>query len=109
LRDQLIWLSNDKDVSVRESQGIIQIASTAKKNEAYNRLYAATLPLARNIAKNPTGLDIYWSVINDRYLNAEKDYNYAKKNNSSDLAQKKFAFEAALTDQNAGTNVKFDV
>jgi hypothetical protein len=50
-------------VSVRESEAITEIAKAARRAEAYNRLYAETLVIARDAAKNKDGLNIFWETV----------------------------------------------
>jgi hypothetical protein len=48
LRDELLRMAQSDEVSVREAEGITEVAASARKVEAYNRLYAEALPIARS-------------------------------------------------------------
>ena len=63
LRDELLVMAQSSEVSVREGEGITEIARTAREIEAYNRLFAETLPIARN-GESET-LAIYFEALQD--------------------------------------------
>jgi hypothetical protein len=48
MRDELLVMATSTEVSVREAQAITGLATSARNKEAYNRLYAKTLPIARS-------------------------------------------------------------
>jgi len=75
LRDELIVMAQSTEVSVREAEGISEIAESARNEEAYNRIYAQALPIAR--AGDYSTLDIFFSAIKAQLDEAEKKYNYA--------------------------------
>lgn len=47
IQEELDRMADSPDVSVRETESIKDIAKKAREQEAYNRLYAAALPIAR--------------------------------------------------------------
>jgi hypothetical protein len=61
LRDELLVMAQSSEVSVREGEGITEIARVAREIEAYNRLFAETLPIARE--GDIETLDIYFEAL----------------------------------------------
>lgn len=47
VQQELDRLGNATDISVRETDALKDLAQTAREQEAYNRLYAEALPIAR--------------------------------------------------------------
>lgn len=106
LRDELLVMSESTDVSTREAAGILGISIEAKSVEAYNRLYAEALPIARN---TPDDLLFFFDAIEDTLRAAEREWNYASANGSPVLGQLEIEFNEALNDFEAGLKVRFDV
>jgi hypothetical protein len=48
LRDELILMAKSDELSSMEAEAIVQVAKDARFREAYNRLYAQTISMARN-------------------------------------------------------------
>lgn len=65
LRDELLVMAQSNEVSVRESDGITEIAQSARLKEAYNRLYAQSLPIARS--GDEATLDLYFGAIKSNF------------------------------------------
>jgi hypothetical protein len=72
-------MAQSTEVSVREAEGIADIAENARNAEAYNRLYAQTLPIAR--AGDKDQLKLVWSAIKETFEDAENKFNYAVEKN----------------------------
>lgn len=75
--------------------------------EAYNRIYAEALPIARSGVKED--FDIFFDSILEALREVERVFNYAKENNKPDLVQLSVEYDDALNDFNASIQVKFDV
>jgi hypothetical protein len=103
LADELLAMSGSSEVSVREAEGIAETAGDARNVEAYNRLYAETLPLAR--AGDTDTLAIYFEALEDQLREAERQYNYAVAEKKEDATVKGVAFGEALRDYTAGLDV----
>jgi hypothetical protein len=86
LTDELLVMAQSTEVSVREATGIEEIAQEARNAEAYNRLYAQALPLAR--AGNEDTLDLFFGAIKQTLNDTEKLYNYAVAENAADAVPK---------------------
>jgi hypothetical protein len=61
LYDELLTMAKSEEVSVRESEGIIELSEIARIEEAYNRIYAQSLPLAR--ADDEATLNLFFEAI----------------------------------------------
>jgi len=107
LRDELLRMAQSDEVSVREAEGITEVAASARKVEAYNRLYAEALPIARS--GDQTNLDIYFSAIEQQMRDAERDYNWAVAEQKPEVVTLGIAFSNALNDFNAGLDVAYTV
>jgi hypothetical protein len=107
LREELLVLAGAPDVSLREGKGIKDLADGARSREAYNRLFAEALPLAR--AGDELSLEMYFQALEEQFQGAERDYNWAVAQNVPQAAELAVAFEEALTDYSAGLDVQFDV
>jgi hypothetical protein len=83
-------------VSVREAEGITDIAEQARWAESYNRLYASALPMAR--AGDQDTLDLYFEAIAATLKDAETQYNYAVSEGAADAVEKGVTFSEALID-----------
>lgn len=103
MRDELLVIAQDTEVSVRESDGIIGIAEIAKNEESYNRLYAQALPIARTGDDN--NLKLYFEAIKSEFDDAEKAYNYALAENLPDALQKGIKMAETLADYQASLDV----
>jgi hypothetical protein len=100
-------LAASDEVSVRETEKIRALEKAAKEKEAYNRLYAEALPIARG--GDEMELDTYFAALESGFKKVESEYNWAvanKKPNAKDLGE---AFDKALLIYNAALDVRFDV
>lgn len=100
-------MSQSKDVSVREAGGIEDIAEAARIEEAKNRLYAQSLPIAR--AGDSDILDLYFGAIKSAFEDAEKKYNLSVAENRPDAIEKGIILGDALADYTASLDVQYDV
>lgn len=107
LRDELQRMSSSNEISVREGEEILEISESASAAEAYNRIYAEALPIARN--GDSTLLDIYFTAIEDQLREAETEKSYAVAENRPDAPQKEALFLAAFIDYEASLDAKVDV
>lgn len=107
LRDELLVMAQSTEVSVREADGIERIATDARYVEAYNRIYAQALPIARSA--DPDALAIYFEAIDGTLKEAEKQYNFAVAESKADATERGVEFAEALNDYTAGLDVQFDV
>jgi hypothetical protein len=107
LREELLVLAGSPEVSVREAASITELANSARSREAYNRLYAEALPLARG--GDELSLEMYFQALEEQFQGAERDYNWAVAQNMPEAAELALTFEEALNDYSAGLDVQFDV
>jgi hypothetical protein len=107
IQEELEALSVSDEVSVRETESIHLIAKAAKENEAYNRVYAEALPIARG--GNDMEFDMYFEALDSQFETAEIDYNWAVEAARDDVAAYGEAFDKALLEANAALDVKFSV
>jgi hypothetical protein len=107
LRDELLVMSRSTEVSVREAEGITEIAEEARAAEAYNRLYAEALPIARG--GDQDALDIYFGAVFEQLREAEREYNWAVDQNKPDAIERGVELAEALVDSEAGLDVQYDV
>lgn len=63
--EQLEILASSETVSVRETQAIKDLAQDAREQEAYNRVYSAALPLAREAqaSEDSLPLDMFFAAV----------------------------------------------
>jgi len=106
-RDALLEMANSIDVSVRESDGIKDIANSAQAAEAYNRLFAEALPIARS--GDTDILDIFFEAIEQQLADAEREYNWAVDQKKADAVERGVVFKLALVDYTQSLDVRFDV
>jgi len=107
VQEELERLATSDDVSVRETESILALATTAREREAYNRLYAEALPIARG--GDEMEFEMYFAALEAQFKSVETDYNWAvaeKKPEAKELGE---AFDKALLDFNAALDVQFDV
>jgi hypothetical protein len=79
-------MSQSTEISVREADGIFDISDEARIAEAYSRLYAQALPLARE--GDQSTLDRFFGAIEKTLNEREKVYNYAVDRNEPDAEKK---------------------
>jgi hypothetical protein len=96
-------MANSTEVSVREADGIVNIARVAENEESYNRLYAQALPIARTGDEDT--LQLFFDAIRAEFDDAEKAYNYALAENMPDAPQKGVKMQETLADYQAGLDV----
>lgn len=75
--------------------------------EAYNKLYAEALPIARK--GDEMEFEMYFAALEAKFQSVETEFNWAvaeKKPEAAELAKK---FDKALLDYNAALDVQFDV
>lgn len=104
---ELERLANSDEVSVRETESILELAQTAKSKESYNRLFAEALPIARG--GNQMEFDAYFEALNAQFADIETDLNYAVVEEKDNIAELQEEFDRALLDFNAALDVQFDV
>jgi len=107
IQKELERLANSDEVSVRETESILDLAQTAKAKEAYNRLFAEVLPIARG--GNQMEFDMYFEALNAQFADIETDLNYAVTAEKDNIAELQEEFDQALLDFNAALDVQFDV
>lgn len=107
LGKELGVLAGAPDVSLREGEGIKALADSASSREAYNRLFAEALPLAR--AGDELSLKMYFQALEEQFQGAERDYNWAVTEKVPQAAQLRDVLDVATTDFGAGLDVQFDV
>lgn len=107
IQKELERLANSDEVSVRETESILDLAHTAKSMESYNRLYAEVLPIARG--GNEMEFDMYFEAITAQFAEIETDLNYAVAEEKDDLPELQAIFDQALIEQNAALDVQYDV
>jgi hypothetical protein len=107
LRDELLVMTQSTEVSVREAEGITEIAESARAAEAYNRLFAEALPIARG--GDQDSLDIYFGALLEQLREAERDYNWAVAEKKPEATQRGVELAEALVDYTAGLDVAYDV
>jgi hypothetical protein len=116
IQQELDRMASSGEVSVRETESIKELAQTAREQEAYNRLYAEALPIARG--GNELEFEMYFAALEAQFDSIETDYNWAveclKKadcaaENKPDVDGLEVEFESALLDFNAALDVQFDV
>jgi len=107
LYEELERLANSEEVSVRETESILALAQTAREKEAYNRLYAEALPIARG--GDAMELEMYFEALETQFQAVETDYNWAVAENMPEAYELGLAFDKALLDFNAALDVQFDV
>jgi hypothetical protein len=107
LRDELLVMAQSTEVSVREAEGITEIAEDARQKEAYNRLYAEALPIARSGDSDRLG--IFFEALEGTLRDAEREYNWAATENRPEATQRGVELNEALNDYTAGLDVQFDV
>lgn len=76
IQEELERLADSPDVSVRETESIRTLANQAREQEAYNRLFAEALPIARG--GDQMELDMYFEALETQFQSVEKDYNWAR-------------------------------
>jgi hypothetical protein len=96
LRDELLVMARSTEVSVREAEGITAVAVSARTAEAYNRLYAEALPIARG--GDAESLAIYFEALDDQLREAERQYNWAIAESKPEATTLAVAFAEALND-----------
>lgn len=106
LREALTVLAASPDQSVREAEGIRGLATEAAERSAYNRAFAAALPLAR--AGDDQKLKSSLGALKARFEAAETDYNW-RVDQKKDATEAAAALDAALLDYSAGLDADFDV
>jgi hypothetical protein len=103
LKDTLLEMSQSTEVSTREAAGIKAIGLDAYLTEAYNRIYAEALPIARTgVAED---LEIFFDSILETLRDVEKLFNYARENNRPDVVQLSVETDDALNDFDASVQV----
>jgi hypothetical protein len=107
LRDELLVMAQSNEVSVREAEGITDIAEQARFAESYNRLYATALPLAR--AGDQDTLDLYFEAIQSTLEDAETKYNYAVTQNDDNATALGVTLSEAIIDFQSSLDVQYDV
>jgi hypothetical protein len=100
-------MTNSNEISVREAAGITDIAEQARQQEAYNRLYAQSLPLARE--QDDSTLELYFGAIKQTFDDAEAKYNYSVTEKKADAVERGVALAEALVDYTASLDVQYDV
>jgi hypothetical protein len=100
-------MTQSNEVSVREASGITDIAEDARAREAYNRLYAQSLPIARS--GDESTLDLYFGAFESSLNDAETKYNYAVTENKPDAVELGVKLSEAVVDYSASLDVKYDV
>jgi len=100
-------MSQSTEVSVREAGGIESIAESARLKEAYNRLYAQSLPIARS--GDTDTLELYFRAIKSAFEDAEKKYNLSVAENRPDAVEKGIILGENLADYTASLDVQYDV
>jgi hypothetical protein len=100
-------MSQSTEVSVREAGGIEEIAESARLKEAYNRLYASSLPIARS--GDDATLELYFRAIKSAFEDAEKKYNLSVAENRPDAVEKGIILAENLADYTASLDVQYDV
>ena len=107
IQAELERLATSDEVSVRETESILDLAQSAKEKEAYNRLYAEALPIARG--GDEMEFEMYFAALEAQFQDVEEEYNWAvaeKQPNAAELGEE---FDRALLDFNAALDVQFDV
>jgi len=94
-------------VSVREAEGISDVAEDARNSEAYNRLYAQTLPIARR--GETEVLELYFEAIKSSFEDIEKQYNLSATENRPDAIEKGIQLAQSVMDYQASLDVQYDV
>jgi hypothetical protein len=107
IQEELDRMADSPDVSVRETESIRALAKSTREQEAYNRLYAEALPIAR--AGNQMEFEMYFEALESQFQAVERDYNWAVAENKPEQAELGEAFDKALLDFNAALDVEFDV
>jgi hypothetical protein len=107
IQEELDRLGNSDEVSLRETESILELAQAARANEAYNRLYAEALPIARG--GNEMEFETYFAALEAQFGEIETDYNWAVAEKLPEATELGLAFDKALIDFNAALDVQFDV
>ena len=107
IQEELYRLAASPDVSVRETDSIKLLAKGAREQEAYNRLYAEALPIARG--GDQMELDMYFEALEAQFQSVETDYNWAVAENKPEAAQLAIDFDKALSNYNAALDAQYDV
>jgi len=107
IQEELERLAASDEVSVRETSTILGLAQTAREKEAYNRLYAEALPIARG--GDEMEFEMYFAALGTAFQAVETDYNWAVAEGKPEAADLAIAFEHALLDFNSALDVQFDV
>lgn len=107
IQAELERLANSDEVSVRETESILDLAQSQREKEAYNRLFAEALPIARG--GNEMEFEMYFEALEGQFQAVERDYNWAVAENLPEAVDLGHAFDAALIDFNAALDVQFDV
>jgi hypothetical protein len=109
--EQLEILAGSDGVSVRETEAIKDLAKNAREQEAYNRVYSAALPLAREAqsSEDSLPLDMFFAAVKSQFEDAETNYNWAVAENKTDAAELAIVFDEALVDYSASLDVQYDV
>lgn len=75
--------------------------------EAYNRLYAEAMPIARG--GDEMEFEMYFAALEAQFQSIETDYNWAVAEKKPEAAELGKQFDKALLDFNAALDVQFDV